>query len=276
MTYVQADPSLDPSNSLDSFDDIVMYKEYWQTQSPDYLLPPMGYVVYVTDQNDYGRIFTANGNDVYQGQFGSGFGGTGHGTLNGTSHIAIDSSNNIWVSDGPYVEEFNSSGTFISQIGTNGYANGNLRAPWGFAFDTTGNIWIADTGNNRVQEFNSSGVFQMGIGAGYNGVSGTIGSNGAGNGQFNSPNSIAIDSGGNLWVADNGNNRVQKFNSSGVYQSQFGSAGSGNGQFYSPNSIIIDSGGNFWVTDSGNYRVQKFNSSGVYQSQFGSLGTGPE
>lgn len=261
MTYVQADPSLDPSNSLDSFDDIVMYKEYWQTQSPDYLLPPMGYVVYVTDQNDYGRIFTANGNDTYQGQFGSGYSTNGNGGLNGTSHIAIDSSNNIWVSDGSHeVEKFNSGGTFISQIGTNGYANGNLRAPWGFAFDATGNIWIADTGNNRVQEFTSGGSWVQTIpSSGCGNVSPAGCTASATNGQFSSPKGVAFDSSGNLWVTDYGNHRVQQFNSSGSYlfaigagyngvSGAIGSSGSSNDQFNNPQGIAIDSSNNVWVT----------------------------
>jgi type II secretory pathway pseudopilin PulG len=283
MTYVQADPSVDPSSSLDSFDDIVMYKEYWQTQSPDYLLPPMGYVVYVTDQNNYGRIFTAAGNDVYQGQFGSGYGTTGNGTFNGATHIAVDSSNNIWVADANdyYVEKFSSSGTFISQIGTNGYANGNLRLPWGFAFDATGNIWIADTGNNRVQEFTSGGSWVQTIpSSGCGNVSPAGCTASSSNGQLSSPKGVAFDSSGNIWVTDYNNNRVEEFNSSGSYltalgagyngvSGAIGSSGSANGQFTTPKGIAIDSNNNIWVADYGNNRVQEFNSSGSFLNGIG-------
>jgi DNA-binding beta-propeller fold protein YncE len=101
-----------------------------------------------------------------------------------------------------------------------------------------------------------------------------FGSVGTGNGQFNSPGNTARDSLGNIYVTDLNNNRVQKFNSSGVYQSQFGSAGTGNGQFGSPTGIAVDSADNVYVVDTNNNRVQRFNSAGVYQSQFGTNGSG--
>jgi len=75
-------------------------------------------------------------------------------------------------------------------------------------------------------------------------------------------------------VVDTDNHRIQKFNSSGIYQSQFGSFGTGDGQFYWPKGIALDSNGNIYVVDTENNRIQKFNSSGIYQSQFGSFGTG--
>jgi len=100
------------------------------------------------------------------------------------------------------------------------------------------------------------------------------GSYGSGSGYFNNPIGITTDSLGNIFVVDQVNNRVQKFNSSGVYQSQFGTPGSGNGQFDFPYGITTDSLDNIYVTDFFNNRVQKFNSSGVYQSQFGTPGSG--
>jgi DNA-binding beta-propeller fold protein YncE len=101
-----------------------------------------------------------------------------------------------------------------------------------------------------------------------------FGSEGTGNGQFKSPKTIAVDSSGNLWVADTENNRVQEFNSKGEYLTKFGTEGTGNGQFKSPRGIAIDSSGNLWVTDSSNSRVEKFNSKGEYLSQFGTSGSG--
>jgi RHS repeat-associated protein len=101
-----------------------------------------------------------------------------------------------------------------------------------------------------------------------------LGSEGTGNGQFEQPGGIAIDSSGNLWVLDTGNDRVEEFNSKGEYQKQFGFKGTGNGQFEKPSGLAIDSHGNIWVADSGNYRVQEFNSKGEYQQQFGFKGTG--
>lgn len=102
----------------------------------------------------------------------------------------------------------------------------------------------------------------------------TSGSTGSGNGQFSGPQDIAIDSSGKLYVTDYNNHRVQVFNSSGNYLSQWGSSGTGNGQFNSPTGISISSDDKIYVCDTGNYRVQVFNTSGTYLTKFGSLGTG--
>lgn len=106
--------------------------------------------------------------------------------------------------------------------------------------------------------------------------SATTGTTGTGNGQFKYPRGIAVDGSGNVFVCDSFNFRIQKFNSSLVYQAQAGSSGTGDGQFGTngPHDIAMDASGNFYVTDLTNDRVQKFNSSLVYQSQFGSAGTG--
>jgi len=98
---------------------------------------------------------------------------------------------------------------------------------------------------------------------------------GSGNGQLKQPNlGIAVDSEGNIWVGDTGNNRVQKFNSKGEYLSQFGKEGTGNGEFKTPKGLAIDSSGNIWVVDSGNNRVQKFTAKGEYLGKFGEKGSG--
>src|SRR5271166_615903 len=205
-----------------------------------------------------------------------------NGTLSGSGNyetcvVNSGGNGNIWVLDEENyrVQEFTSSGAYLMQFGSYGGGNGQFVNPYLLATDASGNVWVADTGYNRVEEFNSSGTFLLGIGAGYNGVSGSIGSSGSGNGQFVQPTGIAFDSSGNVWVVDYGNNRVQEFNSNGVYQSQFGSGGgSGNGQFYDPTGIAFDASGNIWVTDSVHDRVQKFTGSGAYLSQFGSGGSG--
>jgi len=101
-----------------------------------------------------------------------------------------------------------------------------------------------------------------------------FGTAGSGNGQLNLPESVAVDSSGNIYVVDTGNNRIQKFSSAGDYLSQFGGFGTGNGKLRSPSAITLDSAGNIYVADTGNNRIQKFSSAGVYVSQFGTLGSG--
>ena len=85
-----------------------------------------------------------------------------------------------------------------------------------------------------------------------------FGTQGSGNGQFNNPEGVAVDSSDNIVVADTGNNRIQVFNSTGTFQSKFGSLGGGDGQLNSPKGVAVGGSGNIVVADSDNNRVQVF------------------
>ena len=101
-----------------------------------------------------------------------------------------------------------------------------------------------------------------------------FGSLGSGDGQLDDPTGVAVDSKGDVWVADTENNRVEEFSPSGEYLSQFGSEGTGDGQFRGPAGIAIGPNDNLWVADSENNRVEEFSSEGKYITQFGSSGSG--
>ena len=93
------------------------------------------------------------------------------------------------------------------------------------------------------------------------------------------PNGIAIDSQRNVYAADAGSNRVQKFSSSGVFITQWGGKGSRPGEFYYGKDHggpmgIATAGKRVFVTDQGNFRVQVFTQDGIYSSEFGTEGTG--
>jgi DNA-binding beta-propeller fold protein YncE len=92
-------------------------------------------------------------------------------------------------------------------------------------------------------------------------------------GQFSEPSGIAIDSSGNIYVADSLNNRIQKFDDQGAFILKWGSAGSGIGQFDSPQGIAIDSSDCIYVVDRSNNRVQKFDDSGNFITAWGSPGS---
>jgi tripartite motif-containing protein 71 len=78
------------------------------------------------------------------------------------------------------------------------------------------------------------------------------------NGQFSRPSGLDIDASGNIFVVDEGNNRIQKFDSNGNSMTKWGTQGSGDGQFEEPTGIALDSSGNVYVADRGNSRIQVF------------------
>jgi RHS repeat-associated protein len=92
----------------------------------------------------------------------------------------------------------------------------------------------------------------------------SFGSSGSGEGQLNSPQGMAIDSQGNVWLADTYNHRIDEFNDAGEYRNSLGSYGTGNGQLVQPQDVAIDAKGNIWVADTGQNRVQKLNPAGEY------------
>lgn len=96
------------------------------------------------------------------------------------------------------------------------------------------------------------------------------GAQGSAIGQFEYPKGIATDSSGNVYVTDAGNDRIQKFSSTGNFIATWGTSGSGNGQFGNPSGIAIDSSDNVYVADSSNFRIEKFSSNGDFIMKWGS------
>jgi sugar lactone lactonase YvrE len=89
--------------------------------------------------------------------------------------------------------------------------------------------------------------------------------------EFNGPKGVALDSKGNLWVADTGNNRVDELSSStGEILGEFGGEGTAGGKFKEPVGVAVDAHEHVWVTDSANSRVQELSSStGAFIATFG-------
>jgi DNA-binding beta-propeller fold protein YncE len=100
------------------------------------------------------------------------------------------------------------------------------------------------------------------------------GSYGSGDYQFYYPFGVAVDSSGNVYVADTGNKRIMKFNSNGSFLTKWGSVGSGDYQFNHPEGVAVDSSGNVYVADTDNHRIMKFTSNGSFITKWGSYGSG--
>ena len=100
------------------------------------------------------------------------------------------------------------------------------------------------------------------------------GSYGSGDGQFSVPAGVAVDTLGDVYVADFSNHRIQKFTSTGTFITKWGSSGSGDGQFRYPRDVAVDASGNVYVAEYDNFRIQKFTSTGAFLTNWGSFGTG--
>lgn len=227
--------------------------------------------VYVTDfESDLIRKVTSNG--VVSTLAGStkGF-SNGSGTaaqFNSPTGIAVDASGNVYVADyeNHCIRKITSGGVVstLAGSGTPGFADGAAASaqfyyPVGVAVDASGNVYVADLNNNRIRKVTSGGVVSTLAG---NGAEGFVDGNGA-VAEFNSPQGIAVDTNGNVYVGDRSNNCIRKITSAGVVSTLAGSTrgfsdGTGtNAQFKNPSAVAVDISGNVYVVDDSNIRIRK-------------------
>lgn len=159
---------------------------------------------------------------------------------------------------------------FYSKYGVLGAGNGQFNYPFDVAFDSLGNIYVTETNTNsevswncRVQKFDSNFNFIT-----------KWGTRGSGDGEFNYPRGIVIDSHDNVYVADIFNHRIQKFTSNGTFIKKWGTLGSADGQLNQPFGIAIDGNDNIYVAEYYGHRISKFSPDGVFLAKYGTEGTG--
>ncbi len=227
--------------------------------------------VYVADTWNH-RIQKFSPSGGFLGKWGSQ--GSEDGQFMTPRDVAVDYWGNVYVLDsGNYrVQKFNSSGVFLVNWGSEGTGDGQFGkspfggGPYGISVSYWGEVFVADTWNNRVQVFDSSGKFLR-----------KWGSTGDAEGEFEEPRGIAADSEENVYVSEWGNQRIQKFDYWGRFRDKWGASGIGDGWFNSPSGVGTFPSGTIldvFVVDSYNHRVQKFDLWGDFLGKWGSRGTG--
>jgi hypothetical protein len=217
--------------------------------------------------------FTSSGRLLAQWG-GSGMSGTGGGTFNGATGIATDAAGSVYVTDtyDELVQKFTSSGVFVMQWGGTGRGHGMFDQPYGVITDRAGNVYVSDFKNNLIQKFTSGGVFLT-----------QWGGRGSGHGKFfpgaGGPEGLATNAAGDVYVADPGNNLIQKFTSSGRFLTQWGGGGgTGHGQFGAGGAVDVatDRAGDVYVADENGNLIQKFTGSGGFLAQWSGRFHNPE
>lgn len=180
--------------------------------------------------------------------------------------VAVNSRGNLVVfsrGSTPFLE-FDTDGNFIRSFG----AEGLIRRAHGFHVNADDSMWVTDVADHLVMKLDSNGNVLMTLGSkGQNGVWDEA----AGAQLFDQPNDIALDSAGNLYVAQghgSGEPRVLKFSPDGEFLTQWGGRGYGEGEFWVAHSIDIDEDDVIYVADRENMRINRFNADGDFLGEW--------
>jgi sugar lactone lactonase YvrE len=165
----------------------------------------------------------------------------------------------------------------VAGNGTNGFSgdggaatNAELRRPSGVAVDATGNLFIADCNNQRIRKVSTNGIINTVAG---NGTGGYYGDGGvATNAELYSPSGVAVDTTGNLFIADYYNNRIRKVGTNGIISTLAGNgtngyAGDGgvatNAELSDPEGAAVDASGKLFIADVRNNRIREVGTNGI-------------
>ncbi len=221
---------------------------------------------------------------------GGGFTGFGFTNDTGTAAsfrspygIAVDSSGNVFVADNGNnaIRKITPAGVVSTFAGgaSGGFTNGTGAAasfdwPTGVAVDNSGNVYVADSRNNAIRKISAAGVVSTLAGGGFLGVGFTNGTGTAA--SFNTPQGVAVDNSGNVYVADSGNRVIRKITPAGVVSTFAGSGTGGftNGtgmeaSFWYPQGVTVDSSRNVYVADQHNHAIRKITPTGVVSTLAG-------
>ena len=218
-------------------------------------------------------------------------------TTNASGEVMCSDTGNTPVDDnacvafgisGTVVSGFGAGGTFLVSCfrrvvttlagnGTEGVADGfgpaaQFEFPNGVALDGAGNVYVADSANNRIRKVTAAGVVMTLAGGTFGFAEGT-----GVDARFLAPVGVAVDRADNVYVADQGNNRIRKVTPAGVVTTLAGSGTAGwvdetgtAAQFNQPSGVAVDGVGNVYVADTINHRIRKVTPAGVVTTLAGS------
>jgi sugar lactone lactonase YvrE len=257
--------------------------------------------VYIADTNNANvRKITSDGNiNTVAGstkivsnaiQLNFGFAGDGgaatSASLAGPAGIAVDSKGQLYIATyaDNRIRKVDTTGNISTFAGNSGYGfagdggpavNAQLSAPRGISLDSSGNLYFADRWNNRVRKISGANISTI---AG-NGQGNFGGDNGqATAAQLSSPDGIAIDNAGNVYVSDLLNNRVRMISPGGTISTVAGNGNSGfsgdgglatSAQLSQPAGLAVDAAGNLYIADSNNAAVRKVTPAGIISTVAG-------
>src|ERR1019366_6912050 len=232
----------------------------------------------VREVNTAGIINTVAGGAALPNSTGDGGPATSAG-LYSPAGVAVDSAGNLYIADplGGRVRKVDTSGNIstVAGTGTLGYSgdggpalSAQILPPIGLAVDAKGNLYIAESGAGvpHVRKVDASGIITTFAGSGSStGFSGDGGP--AVNAQFNTLAGLAVDQAGNLYIADAGNYRLRKVDTSGIITTVAGTGqiglwgtgdgGAATGAALQPSGLAFDAAGNLYVSDYSAGRIRK-------------------
>jgi sugar lactone lactonase YvrE len=188
--------------------------------------------------------------------FKSAFGtqGTGDGQFKVLTDVATDPTDGtIWATDDENnrIQHFTTTGTFLGKFST-------CLDPGAVEVNPQGELFVACSGSRSVRKYSDTGALLK-----------TLATEGSGNAQVNFPLDLAFDPQGNLWVADNENDRLQQFTAAGTFVKAVPL-----GAWNRPWGIAVAADGNIWAAEPMSHRVSVYSPTGAVVKRFGSQGSG--